>query len=41
MHSCPITVLVPISTIPSWQRIFVPSPIQVKRPNLSLPFLPT
>ena len=33
MTSWPITVFAPISTRPSWQRIFVPWPIQTKRPK--------
>ena len=33
MHSWPSTVLAPISTSPSWQRIFVPWPIQTQRPK--------
>ena len=37
MHSWPITVFGPISTIPSWQRILVPWPIQTKRPNSTRP----
>ena len=39
MHSWPITVLSPISTSPSWQRILVPSPIQTKRPKRTVPRL--
>jgi hypothetical protein len=39
VHSCPKTVFAPISTTPSWLRIFVPSPIQAKRPKrISAPF---
>ena len=37
MHSWPSTVFAPIITSPSWQRIFVPSPIQTKRPKLTRP----
>ena len=40
MHSWPITVFSPISTSPSWQRIFEPSPIQTKRPKRIAPLRP-
>src|SRR5919202_1597193 len=33
VHSWPSTVLAPISTSPSWARIFVPWPIQDQRPR--------
>ena len=39
MHSWPSTVLSPITTSPSWQRILVPSPTQTKRPNRTVPRL--
>ncbi len=34
VHSWPITVFAPISTSPSWARIFEPWPIQHQRPSL-------
>ena len=39
MHSWPSTVLSPMITSPSWQRILVPSPIHTKRPNRTRPRL--
>src|SRR3954452_622624 len=33
VHSCPSTVLAPIETTPSWQRIFVPCPSHDQRPS--------
>ena len=36
VHSWPSTVLAPISTIPSWTRIFVPCPIHDQRPSFSI-----
>ena len=35
VHSCPSTVLAPISHSPSWTRIFVPWPSQDQRPSRS------
>ena len=40
MHSCPRTVLGPMITSPSWQRILVPSPTQTNLPNRIVPFRP-
>jgi hypothetical protein len=40
VHSCPSTVLAPISTMPSCTRIFVPCPIHDQRPSLSTASLP-
>ena len=37
MHSCPSTDFWPTITSPSWQRIFVRSPIQTKRPKRIVP----
>ena len=40
MHSWPITVLAPIDTTPSWQRILVPWPSHDQRPSSIRPLRP-